>query len=65
MALTVAMVAALRGRIKAQLTCQQCGHCIVRITGNAAIESNAGIGQRHLSAAANSATNQGIHPQGR
>ena len=54
------MVAADIGII-VQIACQECFHSVIGITGNTAVELDAGLSQSHLSAAADAAADQDIN----
>ena len=62
MALAVVMVMVIAADIGivSQLPCQECLHRFVRITGNAAVNLNAGACQSHLRATADAAANQDL-----
>ena len=44
-----------------QVACQECFHSVISIAGNTAVELDAGLGQSHLSAAADAAADQNIN----
>ena len=54
------MVAADIG-IVVQIACQECFHSVISVTGNTAVELDAGLSQSHLSAAADTAADQNIN----
>ena len=61
-ALTVIVMVAADIGIVTKAARQQGIHRRIRFTADAAIESDAGRGQRHLGSAANAAANQGVYP---
>ena len=56
-----AVVVAADIGIIVQVACQECFHSVVSVTGNTAVELDAGLSQSHLSAAADAAADQDIN----
>ena len=56
-----AVVVAADIGIIVQIACQECFHSVVSVTGNTAVELDAGLSQSHLSAAADAAADQDIN----